>query len=99
MIFPAIVAYVLLRYISTVTANPTINKGLVVVYSILLLVAAFRFSYVAFLIDAQRRNPDELLERIASEIAHAPDKLEAEFSALQGRDPRPRNVGGAAQAR
>jgi hypothetical protein len=72
MIFPAIVAFVLLRYISTVSANPTINTTLVVIYSIALLIAAFRFSYVVFLIDAQRRSPDEFLERIASKIAHAP---------------------------
>src|SRR5580700_653879 len=54
MIFPAIVAFVLLRYISTVSANPTINTTLVAIYSIALLIAAFRFSYVVFLIDAQR---------------------------------------------
>lgn len=88
MIFPAIVAYVLLRYISTASANPTINTTLVVVYSIVLLIAAFRFSYVVFLVDAQRLAPDELLERIATEIAHAPDSLDAEFKDLQQRSQR-----------
>jgi hypothetical protein len=90
MIFPAIVAYVLLHYISTVSPNTTttVNTKLVVVYSILLLVAAFRFSYVVSLIEAQRRTPDELLDRIASKIAHAPDRLKAEFDELQERDPK-----------
>ena len=89
MIFPAIVAYVLLRYIGTVNANAyTVNTRLVVVYSIALLIAAFVFSYVAFLVDAQRDVPDDLLGRISFEITHAPDKLEAEFKELQKSDPR-----------
>jgi hypothetical protein len=97
MIFPAIVAYALVRYLAA-TSNPKgVNAKVVVIYSMALLVAAFVFSYVVFLIEAQRGNPDELLEHIAAEIAHAPDKLEAEFSALQGRDPRLGSVGGAAQ--
>lgn len=76
MIFPAIVAYALLRYLGA-TANPNgINARVVVIYSIALLIAAFIFSYVVFLIDAQHDELDELLHRIASEIAHAPDKLE-----------------------
>ena len=89
MIFPAIVAYVLLHYISTVSPNTatTVNTKLVVVYSILLLVAAFRFSYIVFLIDAQRVTPDELPKRAASAIAHAPDKLKAEFGTIQKEDP------------
>jgi len=88
MIFPAIVAYVLLRYIGTVNANPyAVNAKLVVIYSIALLVAAFIFSYVVFLIDAQRSTPEELLERTAAAIAHAPDRLQAEFRELRERDP------------
>jgi hypothetical protein len=88
MIFPAIVAYVLLRYIGTANANPyAVNAKLVVIYSIALLVAAFIFSYVAFLIDAQRGTPEELLERTAAAIAHAPDRLQAEFRELRRRDP------------
>lgn len=88
MIFPAIVAYVFLHYISTVSANTTVNTNLVVVYSVALLIAAFVFSYIVFLIDAQRSTPDELLERISFEIAHAPDRLEAEFNEMQKNDPR-----------
>lgn len=89
MIFPAIVAYVLLRYIGTVNANPyAVNTKLVVIYSIALLIAAFIFSYVVFLIDAQRRTPEELLERAAAAIAHAPDRLQAEFRELHQPDPR-----------
>jgi hypothetical protein len=84
MIFPAIVAYVLLRYIGTVNA---VNAKLVVAYSIALLIAAFIFSYVVFLIDAQRSTPEELLERTAAAIAHAPDRLQAEFREMQQRDP------------
>jgi len=88
MIFPAIVVYVLLRYIGTVNANPyAVNTELVVIYSILLLIAAFVFSYVVFLIDAQRSTPEELLERTAAAIAHAPDRLQAEFRELHQRDP------------
>jgi hypothetical protein len=94
MIFPAIVAYALVRYLAATTNPNGVNAKVVVIYSIALLVAAFIFSYVVFLIDAQHRSPDEFLERIASEIAHAPDKLEAEFSQLQGRDPGPRSIGG-----
>jgi hypothetical protein len=90
MIFPAIIAYVLLRYIGTVNANPYgVNAKLVVIYSIALLIAAFIFSYVVFLIDAQRSTPEELLERTAAAIAHAPDRLQAEFRELHQRDPRP----------
>jgi hypothetical protein len=93
MIFPAIVAFVLLRYISTVSANPTINTTLVVIYSIALLIAAFRFSYVVFLIDAQRSTPDEIPKRAAAAIAQAPDKLKAEFGSIQEHDPHvPRAV-------
>jgi hypothetical protein len=89
MIFPAIVAYVLLRYIGTVNANPyAVNAKLVVIYSIALLVAAFIFSYVVFLIDAQRSTPEELLERTAAAIAHAPDRLQAEFRELRQHDPK-----------
>ena len=87
MIFPAIVAFVLLRYISTVSANPTINTPLVVIYSIALLIAAFRFSYVVFLIEMQRSTPNDLLERTAEAITHAPDRLQAEFNELRKRDP------------
>jgi hypothetical protein len=99
MIFPAIVAYAIVRYLAA-TANPTgVNAKVVVVYSIALLVAAFLFSYVVFLIDAQHRNPDELLENIASEIAHASDKLDAEFSKLQERDGRSRSVADPVRSR
>ena len=88
MIFPAIVAYVLLRYIGTVNANPyAVNAKLVVIYSIALLIAAFIFSYVVFLIHAQRSTPEELLERTAAAIAHAPDRLQAEFRELRQSDP------------
>jgi hypothetical protein len=87
MIFPAIVVYVLLRYIGTVNANPyAVNTKLVVIYSILLLIAAFVFSYVLFLIDAQRSTPEELLERTAAAIARAPDRLQAEFKKLHEPD-------------
>ena len=89
MIFPAIVAYVLLHYIGTVNTNPyAVNVKLVVIYSIALLIAAFIFSYVVFLIDAQRSRPEELLERTAAAIAHAPDRLQAEFRELHQRDAR-----------
>jgi len=89
MIFPAIVAYVLLRYIGTVNANPyAVNAKLVAIYSIALLIAAFRFSYVAFLINAQRRTPEELVERTAAAITRAPDQLQAEFMELQQADRR-----------
>jgi hypothetical protein len=96
MIFPAIVAYVLLRYISTASANPTINTTLVVVYSVALLIAAFGFSYVVFLVDAQQKAPEELTDRVTAEIAHAPDKLLAEFNELQKSDSR--NIPGVASA-
>ena len=66
-----------------------------VIYSIALLIAAFIFSYVVFLIDAQRNNPDELPERISFEIAHAPDRLKAEFNELQKNDRPFRSVDGA----
>ena len=88
MIFPAIVAYVLLRYIGTVDGNPyAVNAKLVVIYSIALLIAAFIFPYVVFLIDAQRHTPEELLERAAAAITHAQDRLQAEFRELRQRDP------------
>jgi hypothetical protein len=87
MIFPAIVAYVLLRYIGAVSANPyTVNTKLVVVYSIVLLIGAFTFSYVVFLIDAQRSTPEELPKRVAAQIAQTPDKLKAEFDTIQKDD-------------
>lgn len=90
MIFPAIVAYVLLRYIGTVNANPyAVNTKLVVVYSIVLLIAAFIFSYVVFLIDAQRSTPEELPRRVAAEIAHTPDKLKAQFDTIRTHDVQP----------
>ena len=90
MIFPAIVAYVLLRYIGTVNANPyAVNAKLVVIYSIALLVAAFIFSYVVFLIDAQRSTPEELPRRVAAEIAHTPDKLKAQFDTIRTYDVQP----------
>ena len=87
MIFPAIVAYALLRYLGAVNSNSyTVNSTVVVVYSVLLLGAAFVFSYVVFLIDAQRSTPEELPKRAAAAIAHTPDKLKAEFQTIQKTD-------------
>ena len=72
------------------------SAPLVVGYSIILLIAAFSFSYVVFLIEAQRSTPDELPSRVAAGIAHASDKLVAEFNDLQSHDP---NVPGAPGSR
>ncbi len=87
MIFPAIFAYGLLRYITATMGTQSVSAPIVVVYSIVLLVAAFWFSYIVFLIDAQRSTPEELPRRVANEIKHAPDKLKAQFDALQRQDP------------
>jgi hypothetical protein len=84
MIFPAIVAYALLRYLGAVNSNPyAVNATVVVIYSVLLLIAAFAFSYVAFLIDAQRDSLEELSSRVIDVIARTPEKLKAEFDAIQ----------------
>lgn len=87
MIFPAIFAYGLIRYIGATTNTYDVSTFFVVTYSVVLLIAAFIFSYIVFLIDAQRSTPDELPKRVAAEIAHAPDKLTEEFSELQKKDP------------
>jgi hypothetical protein len=87
MIFPAIFVYGLIRYIGATSSPYDVSTPIVVTYSILLLIAAFRFSYVVFLIDAQRSTPEELPKRVVAEIAHAPDKLKEEFSELQKQDP------------
>jgi hypothetical protein len=90
MIFPAIFTYGLLRYIAA-TADPKnpypVSAPLVVVYSIVLLIAAFRFSYVVFLIDAQRSAPEELPKKAVIAIARSHDKLDADFDKLQEEDP------------
>ena len=48
MILPAIFAYGLIRYIGFTSDPNAVNKPLVVGYSIVLLIAAFVFSYVVF---------------------------------------------------
>jgi hypothetical protein len=87
MIFPAIFAYGLLRYIGATSNSYDVSAPLVVTYSIVLLLAAFIFSYIVFLIDAQRSTPNELPKRVAAAIAHAPDKINEEFTDLQIHDP------------
>lgn len=87
MIFPAIVVYAILRYITAVNTSPdAINKNVVVAYSIVLLVASFVFSYVVSLIEAQRSAPCDLLERAAEAIAQSPETLKAKFDRLPKED-------------
>lgn len=87
MIFPAIVVYALLRYIGAVSTNPDpVNKEVVVIYSVVLLIASFVFSYVVFLIDAQRSTPYELPKRAVEAIAQTPETLKAKFDSLPIED-------------
>lgn len=68
------------------TNADAINKTVVVIYSIVLLIASFVFSYVVFLIDAQRSAPYELPKRTAEAIAQTPETLKAKFDDLPKED-------------
>ena len=87
MIFPAMVAYGLVRYISSASNGDSVSVSIVVGYSIVLLAAAFVFSYMVFLIDAQRSTPQELPRRAATAIARAPEQINSDFNILQKKDP------------
>ena len=89
VVFPAIFIYGLVRYIGITSSPYAVNARLVVSYSIFLLVAAFGFSFIVFLIDAQRSSPNPLAQRVAATIEHTPDKLNKEFDALQGKPGEP----------
>jgi hypothetical protein len=86
MIFPAIFTYGLVRYIGLTASPDAVSKPIVVGYSVLLLIASFGFSFLVFLIDAQRGS--NTTARQASEnIRHAPDKLIHDFDEIQGPAP------------
>jgi len=86
MIFPAIFTYGLVRYIGLTSSPDAVSKPIVVGYSVLLLLASFGFSFLVFLIDAQRSS--NTTARQASEnIRHAPDKLIHDFDEIQGPPP------------
>jgi hypothetical protein len=85
MIFPAIFAYGLIRYIGS-TADPSaVSKPIVVTYSVILLIGAFIFSYVVFVIDAQRSTPEDVQSRASQAIAHTSDRLNEDFNRLQSQ--------------
>jgi hypothetical protein len=83
MIVPAIFAYGLIRYIGSTDSPYAVSKPIVVAYSVILLIGAFIFSYVVFVIDAQRSTPEDVQKRASQAIASAPDKLDRDFSELQ----------------
>jgi len=86
MMLPAICAYGLLRYIGATSDPYAVNTKLVVAYSVVLLIGSFIFSYIVFLIDAQRASPGDVQKRAAFAIAHSPDKLDKDFDDLQSAD-------------
>jgi hypothetical protein len=92
MIFPAIFTYGLIRFIGSTGDPYSVSKRIVIVYSLALLIAAFRFSYVVFLIDAQRSSPGDVQQRAAQAIKHSPDKLNDAFNALLGHKPDPQAI-------
>lgn len=94
MIFPAIFVYGLLRYINATEPNSPLNTYLIVIYSVVLLVGAFYFSYNVFLIDAQRGAPGDIQRRAVQAIAHSPDRLNEQFEEIQRREPQPAVLAG-----
>jgi len=88
MIFPAIFVYGLLRYMGSSPSSNGINTPIIVTYSVVLLAGAFSFSYVVFIIDAQRtaQLQGDVQKRAAQAIVHSPDKLNTDFDALQGTE-------------
>src|SRR6266550_901205 len=65
-----------------------VSKPIVVTYSVVLLAASFVFSFLVFLIDAQRTS-GSTARQVSENIQHAPDKLNKEFDELQGAQPEP----------
>jgi hypothetical protein len=86
MIFPAIFTYGLVRYIGLTSNSDTVSKPIVVGYSVILLIISFGFSFVVFLIDAQRSS-NTTARQAAENIRHAPDKLNRDFDEIQGPPP------------
>jgi hypothetical protein len=86
MIFPAIFTYGLVRYIGLTASPDAVSKPIVVGYSVLLLIASFGFSFLVFLIDAQRSS-NTTARQAAESIRHAPDKLIHDFDEIQGPPP------------
>jgi len=86
MIFPAIFTYGLVRYIGLTASPDSVSKPIVVGYSVLLLVASFGFSFLVFLIDAQRSS-NTTARQASHDIRHAPDKLIHDFDEIQGPPP------------
>jgi hypothetical protein len=60
-----------------------VSVPIIWIYSVLLLIAAFIFSYIVFLIDAQRSAKGEIPQGAANAIKHAPDKMNNEFEEIQ----------------
>jgi len=91
IILPAIFVYGLLRYFGFAPSQNGINVPLVVTYSVLLLVAAFYFSYTVFKIDIQRtaQLQGDVQMRASQAITHSTDKLKSDFNAIQGIEPKP----------
>jgi hypothetical protein len=85
MIFPAIFVYGLLRYMGWSPSQNGLNTPVVVGYSVVLLIGAFCFSYIVFLIDVQRtaQVQGDVQLRAAQAIAHSPDALNRQFDALE----------------
>jgi hypothetical protein len=88
MIFPALAVYGLLGYFGTAPSQNGINTPFVATYSIVLLAGAFCFSYVVFLIDAQRtaQLQGDVQKRASEAIEHSPDRLKQQFDKLQGQE-------------
>jgi hypothetical protein len=88
MIFPAIFVYGLLRYMGSSASPNGVNLPLVVTYSVILLTAAFWFSYVVFIIDAQRsaQIQGDVQHRAAQAIKHSQDSLNAQFDKIQAEE-------------
>jgi hypothetical protein len=82
MILPAIFTYGLVRYIGLTVDPSAVNERLVITYSVVLLVAAFAFSFLVFLMDAQRSTPN-FPQQVAAEIENTGNKLGLEFDAMQ----------------
>lgn len=88
ILFPAIFTYGLLRYLGSSPSQNGINLPLVVSYSIIILIAAFYFSYVVFRVDVQRtaQFQNDIQKRTTNAIAHSPDELNQAFDRIQANE-------------
>jgi hypothetical protein len=88
MVFPAIFMYGLLRYMGSTPSPNGINTPLIVTYSVILLIGAFAFSYVVFVIDVQRtaQTEGDVQNRASQAIEHSKDTLISDFDEIQKQE-------------